>query len=382
MPKHNPHSDHRSTPRKAAKKSARSSAGASPSGGGPSNSGARSSGGSPSSDGARASGGGRSGTSRGRSGTSSGGSATSSGRSGKSGSPPGSSRGGSDKSGGSSGKLRRQSEKSGSPSGKSGRAGHSSAPTIPDGAEASRSGEGLIRINKYIARAGVCSRRKADELIEKGLVKVNGAVVTELGTRVKESDEVEVNGRSISPRGHVYILVNKPKNTITTTDDPHDRETVMELIALPQEEKLGLFPVGRLDRDTTGVLLVTNDGDLAHRLMHPRYEITKLYRVRTKRPVKPHELDQLRKGVELDDGMAAADQAAYVAPPDHHEVGLSIHEGRNRQVRRMFEALGHEIAQLERINYAGLTADDVRPGKWRRLREHEIRHLHRQVKLN
>ena len=274
-------------------------------------------------------------------------------------------------------------ERAGGRTGRSGdRRGKSETHTKHADAQAAQSGEALIRINKYIARAGVCSRRKADELIEKGLVKVNGDVVTELGTRVKESDEVEVNGRSISPRGHVYILVNKPKDTITTTDDPHDRDTVMGLIALPEEEKRGMFPVGRLDRDTTGVLLVTNDGDLAHRLMHPRYEITKLYRVRTKRPVKPHELDKLRKGVELDDGIAAADQAAYVNPPDHHEVGLSIHEGRNRQVRRMFEALGHEIAVLERINYAGLTVEDVRPGKWRRLREHEIRQLHRQVKLN
>lgn len=239
-----------------------------------------------------------------------------------------------------------------------------------------------IRLNKYIARAGVCSRRKADDLIEKGQVKVNGIVVTELGTKVKESDDIEVNGRPISPRRHVYILVNKPKDTITTTDDPQDRDTVMELITIPEAEKGGLFPVGRLDRDTTGVLLVTNDGDLAHRLMHPSYEVDKFYRVRTKKPVKPHELDKLRNGVELEDGNVAADQVAYVAPPDHHEVGISIHEGRNRQIRRMFEALGHEIASLERVNYAGLTVEGVRPGKWRRLQEHEIRQLHRQVKLN
>lgn len=243
-------------------------------------------------------------------------------------------------------------------------------------------GSAGIRLNKYIARAGVCSRRKADELIEQGQVKVNGQVVTELGTKVQESDDVEVNGRSISPRRHMYILVNKPKDTITTTEDPHDRETVMELIGLGENEKRGLFPVGRLDRDTTGVLLVTNDGDLAHRLMHPSFEIDKLYRVRTKRPVKPHELDQLRKGVKLDDGEAAADRAAYVAPPDHHEIGISIHEGRNRQIRRMFEALGHEIASLERVNYAGLTAEGIRPGKWRRLQEHEVRRLRRQVDLN
>ncbi len=247
---------------------------------------------------------------------------------------------------------------------------------------AAASSDPSIRLNKYIARAGICSRRKADELIEKGQVKVNGDVVTELGTRVKDSDDVDVNGRSISPRRHMYILVNKPKDTITTTDDPHDRDTVMELIEITEEEKQGLFPVGRLDRDTTGVLLVTNDGDLAHRLMHPSYEIDKFYRVRTKKPVKPHELDKLRKGVVLEDGHAAADRVAYVAPPDRHEVGISIHEGRTRQIRRMFEALGHEIASLERVNYAGLTVEGVRPGKWRRLKEHEIRQLHRQVKLN
>lgn len=239
-----------------------------------------------------------------------------------------------------------------------------------------------IRLNKYIARAGVCSRRKADELIEHGRVKVNGNVVTELGSRVGAADEVEVNGRLISPRRHVYILVNKPKNTITTTDDPHDRETVMELIALPEKEKSGLFPVGRLDRETTGVLLITNDGDLAHRLMHPRYEVEKLYRVRTKNSVKPHELDLLRKGLMLDDGEAAVDKVVYVAPPDRHDVGLSIHEGRNRQIRRMFEALGHDVLALERVNYAGLTAEGVRPGKWRRLTDHEVRHLRRQVKLS
>jgi 23S rRNA pseudouridine2605 synthase len=239
-----------------------------------------------------------------------------------------------------------------------------------------------IRLNKYIARAGVCSRRKADELIEQGRVKVNGNTVTELGSRVAAADEVEVNGRSISPRRHVYLLVNKPKNTITTTDDPHDRETVMELIALPEKEKGGLFPVGRLDRETTGVLVITNDGDLAHRLMHPGYEVEKLYRVRTKNPVKPHELDLLRKGILLDDGKAAVDEVVYVAPPDRRDVGLSIHEGRNRQIRRMFEALGHEVVALERVNYAGLTAEGVRPGKWRRLTDHEVRQLRRQVKLN
>lgn len=245
---------------------------------------------------------------------------------------------------------------------------------------ASDDSEGM-RLNKYIAKAGVCSRRNADALIEQGKVRVNGHVVTEFATQVGEQDEVEVNGQLISPRRHLYILVNKPKDTITTTDDPHDRRTVMDLIRLPEPEKNSLFPVGRLDRDTVGVLLLTNDGDLAHRLMHPSYEVDKLYLVRTKEPVKPHEIDLLKKGIELEDGVAAADEAAYVALPDHHQVGLRIHEGRNRQIRRMFEALGHEVEFLERVNYAGITAEGVRRGKWRRLESHEIKRLRRHVKL-
>lgn len=238
-----------------------------------------------------------------------------------------------------------------------------------------------MRLNKYIARSGVTSRRKADTLIDQGRVKINGEVVNEYWYRVQEGDTVEVNGEIISPREHIYILLNKPKDTITTTDDEHDRDTVLDLIKLPNLGNLGLFPVGRLDRDTVGVLLITNDGDLAHRLMHPSYEVDKLYIVRTQDPVKPHELDQLRKGVELDDGTAAADQVTYVDPDDQHEIGLKLHEGRNRQIRRMMESLGHEVAHLERINYAGLTTQGVRRGKWRRLKKHEVRGLRRQVRL-
>lgn len=237
------------------------------------------------------------------------------------------------------------------------------------------------RLNRYIAQAGVCSRRKADELIQQGRVRVDGQVVTELGTRVREGQEVEVNGTVISPRRHLYLLLNKPEDVITTTDDERGRETVLDLVRLPDDEKAGLFPVGRLDRDTTGVLLLTNDGELAHRLMHPRYEIDKLYRVRTRRPVKPHELDDLRRGVPLDDGPAKADQVAYLDSADHHEIGLALHEGRNRQVRRMLEALGHEIARLERVSYAGLTTEGVRRGHWRRLTAAEVKRLRRLVKL-
>lgn len=239
-----------------------------------------------------------------------------------------------------------------------------------------------MRINRYVARAGVCSRRDADKLIEQGRVKVNGSVVTEFSTYVTDADVVEANGKLISPTSHIYLLINKPRDTIATTDDPNERRTVMDLLSLPETEKSSLFPVGRLDRDTTGVLLVTNDGVLAHRLMHPSFEIDKLYLVRTKQPVKPHEIEALKVGIELEDGPAAADEAAYVALPDRHQIGLRLHEGRNRQIRRMFEALGHEIDHLERVNYAGLTVEGVRPGKWRRLERFEVNRLRRQVKLN
>ncbi len=247
--------------------------------------------------------------------------------------------------------------------------------------EAESGAEGGGRLNKYIARAGVCSRRNADALIDQGLVKVNGAVVSEYWYQVEPDDVVEVNGRVISPRRFVYLLLNKPKDTITTTRDERGRKTVLDLIALPDEERAGLFPVGRLDRDTLGVLLLTNDGELAHRLMHPRYEITKRYVARTKKAVKPHEIDQLKRGITLDDGPARADMAAFIDPSNRHEIGLEIHEGRNRQVRRMLEALGHTVVALERVTYANLHAGGVRRGKWRRLKSHEVRRLRQLVHL-
>ncbi len=238
-----------------------------------------------------------------------------------------------------------------------------------------------MRLNRYIAQAGVSSRRKADAMIKEGRVKVNGQVVTELGSKIKEGDVVEVGGKVISPQDLIYILLNKPADTITTTSDERGRRTVLDLIDLPQPVKDGLFPVGRLDRDTVGALLVTNDGDLANRLMHPRYETQKLYLVRTRESVKPHEIDQLLRGVPLEDGLAKADRAVYTALPDHHEVGIQLHEGRNRQIRRMFEALNHEVAHLERVNYAGLTVEGVRRGKWRKLKPHEVQRLRHLVKL-
>lgn len=250
---------------------------------------------------------------------------------------------------------------------------------VPGPAEAAS--KGPMRLNRYIARSGVCSRRDADEWIVAGRVQVNDVVIKQLGTRVAEGDRVHVNGRLVSPRRASYFLLNKPNDTITTTDDERGRRTVLDLFELPEDEKDALFPVGRLDRETTGVLLVTTDGELAHRLMHPSYRVDKLYRVRTVDEVTPEQLDALAAGVELDDGPARADRVEYAALPDLRYVGMALHEGRNRQVRRMFEALGHRVVSLERLRYAGLTLRGVRSGHWRRLTEREITRLYKLVKL-
>lgn len=238
-----------------------------------------------------------------------------------------------------------------------------------------------IRLNKYIARSGVCSRRDADRLIADRKVSVNGSVVTEMGTKVRLKDTVEVNGRRIVPEHLTWILLNKPKDAITTTSDERGRKTVFDLIDENKVDVDGLFPVGRLDRNTTGVLLITNDGDLAHRLMHPSYEIAKLYVVTVDRAVEDADLERLRQGIDLEDGPASADQVAWPDPSNPNVIGLSIHEGRNRQVRRMMEALGYNVVSLERVRYAGLTTQGVRRGKWRRLDTDEVSALYRQVKL-
>ena len=247
------------------------------------------------------------------------------------------------------------------------------APPIP-------SETGPMRLNRFMAKAGIASRREADSIISEGRVRVNGATVTELGTKVSPEDDVTVDGRPVNPKSPLYVLLNKPKDTITTKDDEKGRTTVMDVVTLPEGEKASLFPVGRLDRDTTGILLLTNDGDLAHRLMHPRYEVEKLYHVTTAEPVKPDQIDRLRNGVELEDGLAKADHISYVGD-DRRHVALQIHEGRNRQVRRMFEVLGHTVKALERSHYAGLNLNDLRRGKWRKLKPHEINKLRRKVKL-
>ncbi len=239
--------------------------------------------------------------------------------------------------------------------------------------------KGEVRLNRFVAQTGLCSRRTADEWIAEGRIAVNGETTTEMGTKVDPArDSVTVDGRPVQPQAFLYILLNKPKDTITTTDDEKDRRTVMDLLD-DASRKAGVVPVGRLDRDTTGVLLLTNDGELAHRLMHPRYEIEKYYRVRTDRPVTEEELKRLQDGVELEDGLARADQVAFLDTSD--QVALSLHEGRNRQIRRMFEAIGARVERLERARYAGLTTEGLGRGSWRPLKPHEVNRLRRSVKL-
>ena len=234
------------------------------------------------------------------------------------------------------------------------------------------------RLNRYIARAGVCSRRNADELIRNGQVQVNGKLIQEYWHQVQKGDQVQVNGKLISPRRFVYLLLNKPKDTITTVRDEKGRKTVFDLIDFDQGIK-GLFPVGRLDRNTTGALLLTTDGDLGAKLMHPSSEIPKLYRVRTKDPIRPDQLDRLRRGISLEDGMATCDQVMYVSSGTPFEIGIELHEGRNRQIRRMLASLNHTVIALDRVSYAGLTTHRLKRGKWRELKETETRKLFRMV---
>ena len=239
--------------------------------------------------------------------------------------------------------------------------------------------EGEVRLNRFIAQAGLCSRRTADEWIAAGRVQVNGMPTTELGTKIHvNKDVVTVDGRPIHPQALTYVVLNKPRDTITTTDDERDRRTVMDLLD-KETRASGVVPVGRLDRDTTGVLLLTNDGELAHRLMHPRYEIEKLYQVEVDKPVTKQHLQELASGVELEDGIAKADQVGFIGSSS--VVGISLHEGRNRQIRRMFETLGYSVVKLDRVSYAGITTEGIRSGRWRELKPHEVNRLRRSVKL-
>lgn len=227
-----------------------------------------------------------------------------------------------------------------------------------------------IRLNRYIASSGICSRRDADELIKSGVVEVNGQKTTEMGTQVKPDDVIKVNGKIIRNERKVYILLNKPKDTLTTTDDPEGRQTVLDLVQNATTERV--FPVGRLDRNTTGVLLLTNDGDLASKLTHPRYNIRKIYEVRTAKNVTEEMIRQLLTGFELEDGFMKMDEVNYIDPPSKKELSVEIHSGKNRIVRRMFEQLGVEIVKLDRVYFAGLTKKTLSRGKWRFLSPKEV----------
>jgi len=232
----------------------------------------------------------------------------------------------------------------------------------------------LIPLNKYLSHSGVCSRRDAAELIKQGKVVVNGNIVTEPGTKVSTNDLVKVSGKKISiTKNLVYILLNKPKDYITTTDDPQGRKTVLALIKHATTERV--YPVGRLDRNTSGVLLLTNDGDLAQKLAHPKHEIKKIYQVTLDKALAKSDFEAVAAGVQLEDGPAFVDAIAYTDANDKTQVGLEIHSGRNRIVRRIFEHLGYDVRGLDRVMYAGLTKKNVQRGKWRFLAEKEIRIL-------
>ncbi len=229
-------------------------------------------------------------------------------------------------------------------------------------------------LNKYISHAGVAARREAAEIVKKGLVKVNGETVTEPGHKVSEKDEVRVNGKKIFPaRNLVYILLNKPKDYITTTDDPQGRKTVLDIIGKATPERV--YPVGRLDRNTSGVLLLTNDGELAQKLTHPSNEIKKVYHVTLNKPLEKNDFDSILKGIKLDDGPASVDALAYADNKDKTQLGVEIHSGRNRIVRRIFEHLGYDVKNLDRVIFAGLTKKNIERGKWRFLSEKEVRDL-------
>ena len=227
-----------------------------------------------------------------------------------------------------------------------------------------------VRLNKFLANAGVCSRREADDFIEAGVVTVNGQVVTELGTKVMRTDEVKFHDQPVTLEKKVYVLLNKPKDYVTTSDDPQQRKTVMDLVQGACPERI--YPVGRLDRNTTGVLLLTNDGDLASKLTHPKFLTKKVYHVFLDKNVTLSDLQQIADGIELDDGIIKADDVAYAHDTDKKQVGIEIHSGKNRIVRRIFEHLGYRVQKLDRVQFCGLTKKNLRRGDWRFLTEKEV----------
>ncbi|MBO6516017.1 MAG: rRNA pseudouridine synthase [Bacteroidia bacterium] len=236
-----------------------------------------------------------------------------------------------------------------------------------------------IRLNKYISNSGVCSRREADEIIAAGRVEVNGETVTVLGHKIQKDVEVKVDGKVVSPTEKVYILLNKPKDYITTTNDPQQRKTVMDLIEDVDAQRV--YPVGRLDRNTTGILVFTNDGELAQRLMHPSGNVTKIYSVELDKPIEERHFYKLQKGIKLFDGFMKPDKLALVDREDKRKIGVQIHSGRNRVVRRMFEALGYEVIKLDRVIYANLDKQGMSRGQWRNLTEKEVSQLKRAARI-
>lgn len=232
-----------------------------------------------------------------------------------------------------------------------------------------------MRLNRFIANSGVCSRREADELIQKGYISVNGKQVTDLGTKVTQNDEIKYKGKRLSAEQKVYILMNKPKGYVTTVEDPHADKTVLDLIGNDCPQRV--YPVGRLDKETTGVLLLTNDGDLTGRLTHPRYNRKKIYHVFLDKNVEKNDLLKLAEGIELDGELVSADAVSYAEPDDKTQIGIELHSGKNRVIRRLFETLGYKVKKLDRVYFAGLTKKNVQRGKWRYLNEKEISMLKR-----
>ena len=232
--------------------------------------------------------------------------------------------------------------------------------------------EAEIRLNKYMANAGICSRREADEFIQAGKVKVNGEVVTELGTKIKRNDVVEYDEKVVTPERKCYVLLNKPKDCVTTSDDPNGRTTVLDIVKNACQERI--YPVGRLDRNTTGVLLLTNDGDLASKLTHPKFVKKKIYHVWTDKDITEEDMQRIADGIELDDGEIHADAISYVSD-DRNQAGIEIHSGRNRIVRRIFEHLGYRVTKLDRVYFAGLTKKNLPRGRWRYLTQEEVNYL-------
>ncbi|MCK5135231.1 MAG: rRNA pseudouridine synthase [Bacteroidales bacterium] len=245
--------------------------------------------------------------------------------------------------------------------------------TRPAGAGKKKPDDDLVRLNKYVAASGVCSRREADQLITAGLISVNGKTINKLGTKVKPDDDVRYNGQRIRNERKVYLLLNKPKDYVTTTDDPKERKTVMLLIRNACNERI--YPVGRLDRNTTGVMLFTNDGEMAKKLTHPSYNKKKIYHIFLDKGVTAGDLKKLADGITLDDGLIQPDAISYASSENKREIGMEIHSGRNRIVRRMFESLGYRVNKLDRVYFAGLTKKSLSRGKWRFLTEKEIGRL-------